>query len=62
MFHINLKNKNTDEVFRALSLTPLMSGKMSCKDIFNNRSKNSLTSIGTPLKNCFFILYTVSQS
>ena len=30
--------------------------------IFNNRSKNSLTSIGTPLKNCFFILYTVSQS
>ena len=30
--------------------------------LFNNCSKNSLTSIGTPLKNCFFILYTVSQS
>ena len=35
--------------------------KKFAKD-FNNRSKNSLTSIGTPLKNCFFILYTVSQS
>ncbi len=23
------------------------------KVLFNNRSKNSLTSIGTPLKNCF---------
>ena len=52
----------TEDDYAALSLTPLMSGKMSCKDIFNNRSKNSLTSIGTPLKNCFFILYTVSQS
>mgnify|MGYP000130545644 CR=1 FL=1 len=56
---IYLKNKNTDEVFRALSLTPLMSGKMSCKDIFNNRSKNSLTSIGTPLKNYFYTHYIV---
>ena len=40
----------TEDDYAALSLTPLMSGKMSCKDIFNNRSKNSLTSIGTPLK------------
>lgn len=50
----------TEDDYAALSLTPLMSGKMSCKDIFNNRSKNSLTSIGTPLKNCFCILYIVS--
>ena len=28
-------------------------------DIFNNRSKNSLTSIGTPLKNYFYTHYIV---
>ena len=39
----------TEELFRlAVSLI-----------VFNNRSKNSLTSIGTPLKNCFCILYIV---
>ena len=27
--------------------------------IFNNRSKNSLTSIGTPLKNYFYTHYIV---
>ena len=39
----------TEELFRlAVSLI-----------VFNNRSKNSLTSIETPLKNCFCILYIV---
>ena len=48
------KGCNSEEMFSGLDI--------SRESDFNNRSKNSLTSIGTPLKNCFCILYIVSQS
>ena len=58
---IYLKNKNTDEVFRALSLTPLMSGKMSRKDMFKEAICLAKPNIELSTEKATAMLYTLAD-
>ena len=58
---IYLKNKNTDEVFRALSLTPLMSGKMSRKDMFKEAIRLAKPNIELSAEKATAMLYTLAD-